>query len=820
MGFFFTQPTSNHRSVDGLARMARAARLKASFLLLTALGLCAGLNCPGIFAPPITPGDVQENTGVVTLVVRNESGLKVKVTAEFQLSDTDVRTTVRILDSEGLETEVTLLPTRARLLHVLAVVGEDPAGSGTPTTQPGDHAALMQAGDVLVESNFEWSVDFMDGDTLVIVIPAQSGPEAPGPNIIDCNSNGIADGVEIAQDPSKDCNGNDIPDDCDLSNGTSQDCNSNGIPDECDVLPEGFRAAQAIQSQPELLFPLDGSYTQAMNPNDDGSSALITLPFAFDLYGSNSTSLYINNNGNVSFGNPFSTFTASGFPVNGFPMVAPFWADVDTRPNLGVVWYKLTANTLIVTWDNVGYFNQEGDKRNTFQVALSDGSNPIIGLGNNVAFSYADMQWTTGSASEGENGFGGVAATVGANRGNGVDSFQIGRFDQPGTAYDGPFGNNDGVDFLDGQVFRFSTATGQSNIAPIATGLPPSGTVRVNPTVGDSLDLVVNLLSPEPLQTTTVQVSDPGGAIAAGLQIVNTPGNTATLHFSWSPTCQDSGVYDIELTASDDFNPPGVSTASFRILVDCRSEDCNANGIPDECETDCNENGRPDDCDIADCDGDPACGDCNENNIPDGCDIATEHSADANTDGIPDECDEDTGPRMDGPVPYFKRSDGPVPIVVIGRPIVLQDFENSSLLPSGVTISAGALHGPSGVTNSVDEDDGVVDGDGTGGHSLMAEDGAAGITFDFDAQELGGLPVWVGVVWTDGEGETTFEAFGADGSSIGSIGPVPLADPELPAGSTANDSFFGATDPGGISRIRIRNSSGHIEVDHLQFAAP
>jgi hypothetical protein len=30
------------------------------------------------------------------------------------------------------------------------------------------------------------------------------------------------------------------------------------------------------------------------------------------------------------------------------------------------------------------------------------------------------------------------------------------------------------------------------------------------------------------------------------------------------------------------------------------SEDCNGNGIPDECEEDCNNNGRPDDCDIAD----------------------------------------------------------------------------------------------------------------------------------------------------------------------------------------------------------------------------
>jgi hypothetical protein len=44
-------------------------------------------------------------------------------------------------------------------------------------------------------------------------------------------------------------------------------------------------------------------------------------------------------------------------------------------------------------------------------------------------------------------------------------------------------------------------------------------------------------------------------------------------------------------------------------------------------------------CDIADCQGDPACGDCNGNGFPDGCDIAAEVSVDENANGIPDECE-------------------------------------------------------------------------------------------------------------------------------------------------------------------------------------
>ena len=56
----------------------------------------------------------------------------------------------------------------------------------------------------------------------------------------------------------------------------------------------------------------------------------------------------------MSFGSGFSTFTSTGFPVNGFPMVAPFWADVDTRNALsGVVYFKSEANRFTVIWDGM-----------------------------------------------------------------------------------------------------------------------------------------------------------------------------------------------------------------------------------------------------------------------------------------------------------------------------------------------------------------------------------------------------------------------------------------------------------------------------------
>jgi hypothetical protein len=168
----------------------------------------------------------------------------------------------------------------------------------------------------------------------------------------------------------------------------------------------------------------DSSYILAMQPNDDGSTGLIPIPFNFNLYGQTFNSIYINNNGNITFNGPLSTFSATAFPSTGNAIVAPFWADVDTRNGNGQVVYKITPTAVYINWEDVGYYNMMGDKLNTFQLIITNGSDPVIDQGN-VAFCYQDMQWTTGAASSGVNGFFGIPATCGANKGDGVAYFLI-----------------------------------------------------------------------------------------------------------------------------------------------------------------------------------------------------------------------------------------------------------------------------------------------------------------------------------------------------------------------------------------------------------
>jgi len=107
----------------------------------------------------------------------------------------------------------------------------------------------------------------------------------------------------------------------------------------------------------------------------------------------------------------------------------------------------------------------------------------------------------------------------------------------------------------------------------------------------------------------------------------------------------------------------------FRLSPTGAFDDCNADGVPDECQTDCNDSLLPDDCDVAlgvsldcdsngvpdacdpDCDGDlipdrceldSGAADCNENGLPDSCE-----TNDLDGNGVPDDCDLAARPEAD-----------------------------------------------------------------------------------------------------------------------------------------------------------------------------
>ncbi len=307
-----------------------------------------------------------------------------------------------------------------------------------------------------------------------------------------------------------------------------------------------------------------GPGTAPLYRNDDWSTDTVTLPFNFCFYGNPLTKLFINNNGNVSFGSPYSTFTADSFPSPDFVMVAPFWGDVDTRNLLsGLVYYKLTPTYLAVQWDHVGYYNTHADKVNTFQLIMTDGLDPILPSGQNTSFCYQDMQWTTGNASGGVNGFGGEPATVGVNRGNLTDYIQLGRFDTAGTAFDGPFGNADGVSWLDNQSFYFNICFSGNNIAPIVNALRVCDTLQL--CVGDTLLMPAKYFSPEQDQTTSAAFN--GNTMTGASVLSNVPGNTANMMVQLIGLNADLGFQNITFSGTDNGVPPLTTTTNMVVHV-------------------------------------------------------------------------------------------------------------------------------------------------------------------------------------------------------------------------------------------------------------
>jgi gliding motility-associated-like protein len=308
---------------------------------------------------------------------------------------------------------------------------------------------------------------------------------------------------------------------------------------------------------PDMTYILDAG----LSNTDDGSSLLVNLPFTFCFYGTNYNSVYINANGNVSFGGSYPNFTATGFPDNSFVMVAPFWADVDTR-GFGQVFYKVTPNAIYVNWVNVGYYDSHTDKRNTFQLVLTDGTDLSIGAGNNVAFCYKDMQWTTGDASNGTNGFSGDPATVGANKGDGTSFIQFGRFDKPGSFYDGPGLSTDGVDWLDDKSLKFNTCVAANNIPPIPLSVDNCDTITV--CVGEQF--TVDFVAPESGQVITVTADN---SQAPNFSVVNTTsGLIGGITGVFSGTFGNVGINTLSFTATDNGTPVEATTIDvvFNVL--------------------------------------------------------------------------------------------------------------------------------------------------------------------------------------------------------------------------------------------------------------
>ena len=208
--------------------------------------------------------------------------------------------------------------------------------------------------------------------------------------------------------------------------------------------------------------------------NDDGSTGLVSLGFTANFFGNNANSVYVNNNGNITFGSPLVTYTPFGLLSTNLSIIAPFFADVDTRGSAsGVTQYGTGTldgrNVFGVNWINVGYFPSATNKLNSFQLILTDRAD--TGAGNfDFEFNYDQILWETGGASGGSNGLGGNSARAGWSNGSNAS------FELTGSAVNGAFLDDGPYSLVSGS--RNSGVAGRY-IFQVRNGAidPPTGTI-------------------------------------------------------------------------------------------------------------------------------------------------------------------------------------------------------------------------------------------------------------------------------------------------------------------------------------------------------
>jgi len=314
--------------------------------------------------------------------------------------------------------------------------------------------------------------------------------------------------------------------------------------------------------------------------NDDGSTSLVPLGFVADFFGINFTGLYVNNNGNVTFDLPLSTYTPFNLTSTGRQIIGPFFADVDTRSAGDPVRYgNSTADgypAFGATWVDVDCYSSTSSRvvRNSFQVVLIDRSD--TGPGNfDIEFNYDQIQWEAGQASGGNfNCQGGNSARVGYSNGSG----------EPGTFYELPGSDVNGA-FYD---------TGPADTALIHNSLNSS---------------------------------------VLGRYIFSARNGTVL------PPCTDvdeDGVCDSDDNCTDDANPDqedfdgdGVGDVcdNCELTANADQEDFDADGVGDACDN-CELTANPDQSDL---DGDglgDACDNCALDANPDQSDLDNDGSGD------------------------------------------------------------------------------------------------------------------------------------------------------------------------------------------------
>lgn len=261
--------------------------------------------------------------------------------------------------------------------------------------------------------------------------------------------------------------------------------------------------------------------------NDDGSTGLVNLGFNINFFGNNFSQTNVNNNGNITFDGSMAEYTPFAITNNTRKIIAPFFADVDTRVsgsnpvNYGQGFVG-SRRAFAVNWINVGCYRTTAGGYNTFQLVLIDRSD--VGAGDfDIEYNYDQIDWETGTASGGNSVCeGGSSVHVGYSSGNTTGGVVAGSFELAGSGIPGAF--------LDSNLL---TGLIHNNRNSLQLGRYVFEVRNGNAPLGHSI-------------SGTIYGNDASNPLASSLvQICTTPNVTQPDTFCSVTTSNASGQYDI-----------------------------------------------------------------------------------------------------------------------------------------------------------------------------------------------------------------------------------------------------------------------------------
>lgn len=325
--------------------------------------------------------------------------------------------------------------------------------------------------------------------------------------------------------------------------------------------PLAFQLA-VMEAYEAVLAAVRSGFTTigTLPANDDDSSTAIPLGFNIDYFGSNYSSVYVNNNGNITFDGPVSTYTPGALNTASEKIIAAFWADVDTAGSgSGLVNYGTGTvdgrSAFAATWPGVGYFDDAVDKLNNFQIVIIDRSDVAAGAFD-FELNYNQIQWETGDASGGSGGLGGSSARAGYTNGSTVN------FELPGSALNGALLDSGANALISSSLnstepgrYLFQVRTGNVLQIPQVLDIKLDDS---NPTNASTVNYTVNFSEAVTgVDTTDFQIAS--GSIASAAITAVTPVNSSTYTVTVN-TGTGSGTIGLNLVDNDSITSTTTST--------------------------------------------------------------------------------------------------------------------------------------------------------------------------------------------------------------------------------------------------------------------